>query len=223
MSVTYVGNSNYHQSRGRNINTLAENDTEHRLGVCGGTCGYTGTQMVANRYRPYQGWATIAPMEMAANSNYNSLQVAMRATAWKNLTVNSTYIGPRLRHYLRRDLQRQQSAHARWDYGPANFDRRQILRAYLRHPAYPNPATGLPRRCRWMAVLRHRQLPVRDAGFDMAPDNLGLAVDRNRANIVPVTSEHPVRGSVRRHSSRVRSSGHFGQKHRSHPTENNGT
>ena len=60
MSVTYVGNSNYHQSQGRNINPLYENDTQHRLGVCGGTCGYTGTALNANLYRPYQGWGTIA-------------------------------------------------------------------------------------------------------------------------------------------------------------------
>ena len=90
LSVTYVGNSNYHQSQGRNINSLTENDP-HRLGVCGSTCGYTGATLNANLYRPYQGWSTIAPMELSANSNYNSLQVALRVTAWKNLTLNSTY------------------------------------------------------------------------------------------------------------------------------------
>ncbi len=88
--MTYVGNSNYHQSEGININTLPQNDP-NRLGVCGGTCGYTGAALNANLYRPYQGWGSIAPMVLGANSNYNSLQVSFRATAWKNLTLNSTY------------------------------------------------------------------------------------------------------------------------------------
>ena len=110
LSVTYVGNSNYHQSEGININTLPENDP-HRQGVCGSNCGYTGAALNANLYRPYQGWGSIAPMVMGANSNYNSLQVSMRATAWKNLTFNSVlHLVARLRHYRWRDLlQRQQS------------------------------------------------------------------------------------------------------------------
>src|ERR1035441_7709906 len=77
-------------TEGININTLAQNDP-HRLGVCGAaTCGYTGgATLNANLYRQYLGWSSIAPMELSANSNYNSLQVAVRATAWKNLTFNS--------------------------------------------------------------------------------------------------------------------------------------
>ena len=90
LTMTYVGNSNYHQSEGININTLAQNDP-NRLGVCGGICGYTGAALNPNLYRQYLGWSTIAPMEMSANSNYNSLQVTVRATAWKNLTFNTAY------------------------------------------------------------------------------------------------------------------------------------
>ena len=75
LTVSYVGNSNYHQSEGININALSPNDTQDRLGVCGGTCGYTGAALNANLYRPYQGWGAITPMDLDANSNYESLQI----------------------------------------------------------------------------------------------------------------------------------------------------
>jgi hypothetical protein len=42
MTVSYVGNSNYHQTQGRNINYVDPNDTATRLGICGTTCGYSG-------------------------------------------------------------------------------------------------------------------------------------------------------------------------------------
>ena len=45
LTVTYVGNSNYHQSEGININALSPSDTQDRLGVCGRTCGYTGSPL----------------------------------------------------------------------------------------------------------------------------------------------------------------------------------
>jgi hypothetical protein len=127
LTVTYVGNSNYHQSQGRNINSLAQDDP-HRLGVCGSTCGYTGATLNANLYRPYQGWNTIAPMELSANSNYNSLQVAMRVTAWKNLTLNSTYTWSHAFDIIDGEIfsNINNPFNARWDYGPAGFDRRQI-------------------------------------------------------------------------------------------------
>ena len=128
LSVTYVGNSNYHQSQGRNINTLFQNDSQHRLGVCGGNCGYTGTTLTANLYRQYPGFATIQVMDMAANSNYNSLQVNLRVTTWKNLTVNTAYTWSHAFDIIDGEIFSNvgNPFNARWDYGPAGFDRRQM-------------------------------------------------------------------------------------------------
>ena len=128
LTVGYVGNSNYHQSQGRNINTPFENDTATRLGICGAPCGYTGAKLNVNLYRPYVGWGALTPMEMAANSNYNSLQVSMRATAWKNLTLQSTYTWSHAFDLIDGEIfsNVNNPFNARWDYGPAGFDRRQI-------------------------------------------------------------------------------------------------
>ncbi|MEO8592612.1 MAG: TonB-dependent receptor [Candidatus Solibacter sp.] len=129
MTVTYVGNSNFHQSQGRNINAIPEGDTTHRLGVCGSTCGYTGAALNANLYRPYQGWGTISPMEMAANSNYNSLQVTVRYTMWKNLSFNSSYTWSHALDIIDGEIfaNVNNPFNTRWDYGSAGFDRRHIL------------------------------------------------------------------------------------------------
>jgi len=127
LTVAYVGNSNYHQSEGININTLPQNDP-HRQGVCGANCGYVGAALNPNLYRPYQGWSSIAPMVMGANSNYNSLQISMRATAWKNLMFNTSYTWSHAFDIIDGEIFSNISNpfNARWDYGPAGFDRRQI-------------------------------------------------------------------------------------------------
>ena len=127
LSVAYVGNTNYHQSEGININTLQQNDP-NRLGVCGSTCGYTGAALTANLYRPYQGWGSIAPMVMGANSNYNSLQVSVRATAWNNLTLDTAYTWSHAFDIIDGEIFSNISNpfNARYDYGPAGWDRRQM-------------------------------------------------------------------------------------------------
>jgi hypothetical protein len=195
MSVTYVGNSNYHQSQGRNINPLFENDTDHRLGVCGSTCGYTGSALNANLYRPYQGWGAIAVMEMAANSNYNSLQVALRATAWKNLTVNSSYTWSHAFDIIDGEIFSAVSNpfNVRWDYGPAGFDRRHIfITSFIyEFPFFRNAPSRTVKTLLggWevsgIATFQSGQ-PV---SIGAGPDNLGLGgTTANRANIVaPVT------------------------------------
>ena len=128
LSVTYVGNSNYHQSQGRNINTLAENDP-NRLGVCGSTCGYTGAALECQPLPALSGLGNHRPHgNVGANSNYNSLQVSLRVTAWKNLTLNSTYTWSHAFDIIDGEIfsNINNPFNARWDYGPAGFDRRQI-------------------------------------------------------------------------------------------------
>jgi len=195
LTVTYVGNSNYHQSRGRNINTLLENDTQNRLGVCAGTCGYTGAALNANLYRPYRGWATIAPMELAANSNYESLQVGMRITSWKNLTVNTSYTWSHAFDIIDGEIfsNINNPFNARWDYGPAGFDRRHIsITSFIYHLPFFRDSSNRATK----ALLGGWELsgiasfqsgtPI---SIGAGPDNLGLGGSTgNRANIVaPVT------------------------------------
>jgi len=194
LSVTYVGNSNYHQSQGRNINSLAENDS-HRLGVCGGTCGYSGAALNANLYRPYQGWGSIAPLETVGNSNYNSLQVSLRATLMKNLTVNSSYTWSHAFNIIDGELfaNINNPFNARWDYGPAGYDRRHIsITSFIYQvPLFQNTASRTMK-----ALLGGWELSgiaTFESGTPVSigagPDNLGLGgTTGNRANIVsPIT------------------------------------
>ena len=69
------------------------------------------------------------PWKWRANSNYNSLQVALRATAWKNLTLNTSYTWSHAFDIIDGEIFSNVSNpfNARWDYGPAGFDRRQIF------------------------------------------------------------------------------------------------
>jgi hypothetical protein len=194
LSVTYVGNSNYHQSEGRNINSLAQDDP-HRLGVCGANCGYTGATLNANLYRPYQGWGAIAPMELSGNSNYNSLQIALRATVRKNLTLNSSYTWSHAFDIIDGEIfsNINNPFNARWDYGPAGFDRRQIsITSFIyKFPSLHDSGSQLSK-----AVLGGWELSgiaLFETGTPTSigpgPDNLGLGgTTGNRANVVaPIT------------------------------------
>jgi hypothetical protein len=194
MAVTYVGNSNYHQSQGRNINSLTEDDPR-RLGVCGGNCGYSGTALNANLYRPYQGWAAIAPLETVGNSNYNSLQVTMRATAWKNLTLNSSYTWSHTFDIIDGELfsNINNPFNARWDYGPAGWDRRHIsITSFIyKFPFFLNSASRSTRAL--LGGWEVSGIATFESGTPVSigagPDVLGLGgTTGNRANIVaPVT------------------------------------
>ncbi|MGC9973292.1 MAG: carboxypeptidase regulatory-like domain-containing protein [Bryobacteraceae bacterium] len=190
LTVSYVGNSNYHQSEGRNINAIDPNNTAVRMGVCGGTCGYTGTALNPNLYRPYQGWGTIAPLEMVGNSNYNSLQASLRATAWKNLTFSSAFTWSHTFDIIDGELFSNISNpfNARWDYGPAGWDRRLISVTSFVYsvPAFQH-ATGITKTVLGGWQISGMALFESGTPFSIGggPDNLGLGgATSNRANIV---------------------------------------
>ena len=128
LSASYVGNSNFHQTEGININPLPQSDTTDRLAVCGSVCGYSGVQANANLYRPYQGWGTITDQAMGATSNYNSLQISLRTTEWHHLTFSEAYTWSHAFDIIDGELFAAISNpfNASWDYGPAGWDRRQI-------------------------------------------------------------------------------------------------
>lgn len=195
LTVAYVGNSNYHQSEGRGINTLSPSDTQDRLGVCGGNCGYTGAPLNANLYRPYLGWSSIAPMQLDANSNYESLQVDLRATAWKNLTFNSSFTWSHAFDVIDGEIfsNIDNPFNRLWDYGPAGWDRRLISVSSFIYaiPLFRSSSskalrTGLGGWELSGIALFESGTPISIGG---GPDNLGFGGNTsNRANVVaPIT------------------------------------
>ena len=195
LTVTYVGNSNYHQSEGININALSPSDTTDRLGVCGSTCGYTGTPLNPNLYRPYLGWGTISPMYMDANSNYESLQIGFRVTAWHNLTLNSNYTWSHAFDLVDGELftNVDNPFNTRWDYGPAGWDRRQISVTSIIYsiPLFKDSGTRAEKAL--IGGWEISSIATFESGNPLSigggPDNLGFGGGTsNRANIIsPVT------------------------------------
>jgi hypothetical protein len=195
LTVTYVGNSNYHQSEGININALSPSDTTDRLGVCGSVCGYTGSPLNPNLYRPYLGWGTISPMYMDGNSNYESLQIGFRTTAWHNLTLNSNYTWSHAFDLVDGELftNVDNPFNTRWDYGPAGWDRRQISVTSIIYsiPLFKDSGTRAEKAL--IGGWEISSIATFESGNPLSigggPDNLGFGGGTsNRANIVsPVT------------------------------------
>jgi hypothetical protein len=134
-------------------------------------------------------------MEMGANSNYNSLQVALRATAWKNLTFNTSYTWSHAFDIIDGEIFSAVSNpfNVRWDYGPAGFDRRHIFVSSFiyQFPFFRNATNRATK-----ALLGGWELSgiaLFESGTPVSigagPDNLGLGgTTANRANIVaPIT------------------------------------
>jgi hypothetical protein len=146
LSVAYVGNSNFHQTEGINVNTLNPSDTTDRTAVCGSTCGYTGAPVIADYYRPYYGWGGITDQVMGANSNYNSLQVSFRVTEWKHLTISEAYTWSHALDIIDGELFAavNNPFNTKWDYASAGFDRRNIsITSFIYKIPFFNSATGL--------------------------------------------------------------------------------
>ena len=85
-TVQYVGMTGWNQNDERAINTLPLTDSSgfaNREAVAGGAN--------ANLYRIYPGWANITRTENATNSNYHSLQAALRMENRHGLTLQFAY------------------------------------------------------------------------------------------------------------------------------------
>ncbi len=83
--VQYVGMTAWHQNVQRAINTLPLADVADRERVA----TVSGTN--ANLYRQYPGFAGITQVQNTTNSNYNSLQAAMRMENRHGLTLQLSY------------------------------------------------------------------------------------------------------------------------------------
>jgi hypothetical protein len=120
LSVSYVGNGNYHQPDVRNINTVPLNDP-NRLAIA------AGTYNTPNRDRIYPGFADVNVTEAATGSNYNSLQVGFRMEATKGLTLQGSYTWSHELDYVSADLNTISNPfNRRFDYGSGDLDRRHI-------------------------------------------------------------------------------------------------
>src|SRR3954462_3550707 len=118
LSVSYVGNSNYHQPDVRNINTVPLNDP-NRAAIA------TGTYDRPNRDRIYPGFADVNVTEAATGSNYNSLQIGMRVEATHGLTLQGSYTWSHQLDYVSGDLSVLSNPFNRhFNYGSGDLDRR---------------------------------------------------------------------------------------------------
>ena len=134
-------------------------------------------------------------MELSANSNYNSLQVSVRATAWRNLTLQSTYTWSHAFDIIDGEIfaNINNPFNARWDYGPAGFDRRQIfITSFIYNiPFFRNSSSRATRAL--LGGWEFSGIATFESGtpysIGAGPDNLGLGgTTGNRANIAaPVT------------------------------------
>ena len=83
-AIQYVGMTAYHQNVERAINTLPLSDVTDREAVA--TKGAN-----SNLYRIYPGFASVTQIENTTNSNYNSLQAALRMDSRHGLTFQFSY------------------------------------------------------------------------------------------------------------------------------------
>jgi hypothetical protein len=121
LSVSYVGNSNYHQPDRRNINTLPLNDLTTRAAVA------NGTYANPNAARIYPGYADITLTEAATGSNYNSLQTGFRLENIHGLTLQASYTWSHELDYVSGDLNALSNPFDRsFNYGSGDLDRRHI-------------------------------------------------------------------------------------------------
>jgi hypothetical protein len=126
LNVSYVGNTAYHQTDTREMNPV-QGDA-NRLLVCGFACG-SSAPSATNTYRPFKGWSNILLVENAANSRYNSMQVSIRSTSWKNLTFNGTWTYAHGFDILDGELfaNVDNPIDMNYNWGTSGFDRRHVV------------------------------------------------------------------------------------------------
>jgi len=132
---------------------------------------------------------------LGANSNYHSLQISLRATAWKDLILNSTYTWSHAFDIIDGEIfsNVNNPFNARWDYGPAGFDRRQIsITSFIYRFRFFRASTSQLTRT-LLGGWELSGIALFESGtptsIGAGPDNLGLGgTTGNRANVVaPIT------------------------------------
>ncbi len=181
--VQYVGMTGWHQDDQRNINTLPISDAS----------GYANREAVANGananlYRQYPGWANITMNENATNSNYHSLQAALRMENKHGLTVQLAYTWSHEIDIKSGDLQGVSNPfNLNYDRGSGTLDRRHIFNAsYIYElPFFLHSSSALERNT--LGGWQISGTTVAETGVPVAPsygtDVLGLGGGSNRPNL----------------------------------------
>jgi hypothetical protein len=190
LSVSYVGSQNRHQNYVTETNLPNQSLLSPYVNKVSGIAPY-------NSILPYLGFKSINMAQNEANSDYNSLQVAMRGSV---LTNDLTYqIGYTYSHandsfttngsVSAGDLSNVSNPYLGWkyDFGPGSFDRRNIF--------FTNFVYQIP----LLKNSQNRLLKTTLGGWEIsgivtassgAPLNIGLN-GQNVASIVPNTANRP--------------------------------
>ena len=125
IDIAYVGNQQRHLLVSRNLNAVP-----YGTNFLASSKDVAGATLQANFLRPIQGYGDIIYKDFAANGNYNGLQVQVNKRFSKNMTFNVSYTWSKALNYT--DAEGSAPTNPYIDprvrnYGPAGFDRRQIL------------------------------------------------------------------------------------------------
>lgn len=128
-SVTYVGNSDFHQNDTRDINSLPLADTAHRLENCGGNCGVSNA--FTDPYRNYPGFSDMTMFENAGVQRYSGLQTAYTMQTHYGLDLGAQYTWSHAINDIRGDNNGNPTNpySLAYDKGNSNWDRRHVFKA----------------------------------------------------------------------------------------------
>ena len=125
VDIAYVGNQQRHLLVSRNLNAVP-----YGTNFLASSKDASGATLPANFLRPIQGYGDIIYKDFAATGNYNALQVQVNKRFSKNMTFNVSYTWSKALDFT--DGEGSGATNPYIDprtrnYGPAGFDRRQIL------------------------------------------------------------------------------------------------
>ncbi len=139
LDVAYVGSLSRHLQDNKNLNYNAfgqcfqPQNQDPQLQAASPTALLGNNCLPANLLKPYQGYNSINLYESEATANYNSMQIQLQRRATKGLFVGLAYTwskalstsqsgGTNDNAFVRPDQFNREA-----NYGPASFDRRQLL------------------------------------------------------------------------------------------------
>lgn len=132
MDTSYVGSKAWHLLDNRNLNAIPYGRTfqpqyQDPTQSSGGTPG--SHALPQNLIRPYAGYADIKLQEFASTSNFNSLQVSVNREFSRGLTFGLAYTYSKALGVTSGDgdYTRIDNLTRFANYGPLNYDRRQVL------------------------------------------------------------------------------------------------
>jgi hypothetical protein len=137
LDTAYVGTQGRHLQDNRNLNpvpygAMFQPQNQDPTLVAANPNALPGNNALNQNFlRPYQGYAQINLYESAATSNYNALQVSLQKRASTGLFFGLTYTWSKVLTNATSDTAwvRSDNLTRQADYGPANFDRRQVFNA----------------------------------------------------------------------------------------------